>query len=658
MPIEVLDNIPIPEKLKWDSGLHAKIFDRLNEYRLASERHVQQLHENWNRVDEHMRMYVNLDDNVVRGNRKVDTTKKENPFERSVTMPLEYAMLMTRTTQISGILSAATPPIHLAGRGPEDYRGARMNEAVLTYDAEQSNWTLQNWQLAFDTERYGSSCWYITWEEDYEDQPQNGMIPPEFRDMLGPEAVGMVEPVTGDPRVVKQFNSVRTLDPYRLLPDPDVPFSENQKGDWFGHRERMSWLWLNDHRHAQKKGPYFNIEHIRDNRLPRDVTTGREVDANFGDNQLRSYHHMTVHHLQCRIIPFEWELSPSRESEIWWFAIANKTTIIRAHKSPYPHKRYTYAVGQGDPDMHAPFTMGMGMQLEGMQRLTNWLVNSHITNIRKAVNDEMIFDPELIEMGDLLSPGPAKMVRLTKQGSALLKQGVPISSMWTQFAIRDVTGTHMEAAQMLYAQAQRVSAANDTAMGMPLPEKRTLGEVQTFSATATQRIGTTAQLLDVMVVKEAAEQMVANNQRFRTMEQWIRVTGQLARQLKLGDEVKSLLMNQRDLEGNYDYVARTSTMAPDPARDAAVWGAMMQVLASSPQLLQPDIDGKQIDPHSVFNQWLKAQGINFFEEFYTDPQERLSAQAPPGGPGGQVGVNIQPMEQIERQVEAGNLQAT
>jgi hypothetical protein len=92
-------------------------------------------------------------------------------------------------------------------------------------------------------------------------------------------------------------------------------------------------------------------------------------------------------------------------------------------------------------------------------------------------------------------------------------------------------------------------------------------------------------------------------------------------------------------------------MAKDPARNAATWGHIWSMLSQAPQLMNPMPDGRALNPHAVFNEIVRALGVDYFDQFYfqTQPQPvpvvAGSTQAQmPMSPG-----------QIDAGLQAGNL---
>ena len=411
-------DIPISERLAVDGELHGKLIHELQMMIRASESHIEQRYADWDRVDEQMRLYLDSDAPKKYSDKTEDSDKRNMPYKDSIAMPLIYSTVMTRVAVINSQLTSRTPRLHYEGRGSEDMVGARVHEAMAQYDLEQSKIDMQIWQAVMDTERYGIAVWYDTWEEEYGYVPRTGLSPIELL-LMGEQ---------GDDREfkkIKEWNNVRTIDPRDFRPDPNVPISDPQASNYIGHKDYQNVLWYREREIEKKRGPFFNID--RASRIVAGQGNDRQTDGKWMDGQYlnqadQKYPNLPVVHLQWRIIPKDWGLSENPNPEIWWFSVvdqANATIIIRAHRSVYSHGKFTYSVAQPDRDAHAPFVPGMGQQLIGIQDTANWLVNSHIVQAKKIINDQIIFNDDLIDPVDMATPGPAKQVRLTKRGKRL-----------------------------------------------------------------------------------------------------------------------------------------------------------------------------------------------------------------------------------------------
>ncbi|MCK5481330.1 MAG: hypothetical protein KAJ06_09290 [Gammaproteobacteria bacterium] len=648
--IEVSEK-PVHEKLHHSQKMHGTLLSELNSMINASESHIEQRFDDWDRVDAHMRLYMDPEAMHREADKTLSPDNKAMPYKGTIAMPVTYSMLMTRAAHKFALLTAVDPRIHYEGVDSDDYHGSQIHEVLARYDLRQSRFDVKIWQAIMDTERYGLAIWYDTFEEQFGYQRPRGMSPLEM-------LLAGVDPEEGTWERIKEWNNIAAIDPRMLRPDPNVPISDVQSMNYIGHEDHTNLMWYLERKLSEDNGPFFNMKHFR--RISQGVAgernvDGRWMDGEYNNEHMPKYNNPKVVHLQWKIIPSEFGLSKNERPEIWWFSVYNGELIIRAHKSVYAHNQFTYCINQADSDLHAPFTPGAGQQMIGGQDLTNWLTGSMIANTKKIVNDQVIFNDDLIDPVDMATPGPAKHIRLTRRGKRLQEMGqMRIQDMYGQLNVTDITGQHLETSQAIYMQLQRMASVPDTMQGMPLPTKRTLGEVEKVNQSATLRLGVDAQMLDLSLVKPFAERLITNRQQFTSIQRYYRLAGRLIEQLG----AEQFEVGPDDLQGEYDYIAHTPTMAPDPARQSALWGQLLQMLAQAPQLMNPDANGMVLNPIAVFDHFVRSTGVNYLDQFKTPmtPQPGPGQLAPENQTGAsQPGVDVQTEDQIAKGVQSGNL---
>jgi len=614
--VEVTEQ-PLHQRLKHGTPLHGNVMARLDSMIDDGRSFVGQREKDWTYVDHSMRMYIDLDRKAKNADKSEDNDKKHMPFSRAVVIPVTYASLMTRMVELYAIMTARDPLVHYEGTDPEDHTAARFHEAIIRYDNMQSRAALVVWQLLFDQERYGICAAYDTWEEDW------GWI----HGQNGDESWGLR----------KEWVNWAAINPRRLILDPNFSTWNPQRADFIGHEDTYSWLYLKENeRRDDGSGIFFNVDEARaaggseddtddDSLETTGATAHTEYDTPVG----------TISFLKAKIIPSEWQLSDVDRPQKWWFAVWEKKVIVRAHRCIFQHDEFNYSIGQMDLDMHAAFVPGMGEQLRGIQDISDWMAAAHGTNVRKTIHNEAIYAPSLINPKEVLQPQPGKWTALTPKGEQLLQKGMlSIDQMYSQKKMVDITGGHMQEVQHYLTFAQRVSAASDPMQAMPLPTKRTLGEYEGVKTSGTKRIGTTAGLFDMLVMEPLARRAISLRQQFTSRAQRVRLTGRLAKQI----DAHALNVTPEHLVGEYDYIPHTPTMAPDPARQGAVWMQLLQILGGAPQLLRPNpLTGKKLNPHAILDEVVQSQGVKYLDSFYE----------------GVNNAEVKPQEQIDERVQAG-----
>jgi len=615
------DGAALEQQLRYGTALHSAVLARLNARRELAERHIGKRYDNWDEVDEHCRLYVDLARHAKRGDGSRDPSKKEMPFERAIVVPMSLSVLTVRLTQLMAIFGSRDPMIQLEGRGPEDVKPAKLMEALLGYDLQQMASFAVLYAFCQDAEKYGlgviHDCWEV--EEGWRMQPPPP-VPPMIAQMMTAMGLGgLLRPkqVWG---TLREYNLWEPVDPYAYWPDPRVPVSQVQHGEFVGHRIYRGGMYFKERAaSAGSGGVYFNLDVLpkvggkgpqRSGRARWDLGDFQLREAPEGDD--RGYYGLDS--MEIKLVPREWKLGPGERPEIWKFAWVDDAVIVRAHPSGYAHGQFSYAVGESVPDEHALLNPGMIENLDGIQRTINWLVNSHIENVRKHLNDAVIYPPSLVEEADLLQPGPARHIRLTAKGEELVTNGqISIGQILMQLPWADVTRQHLNTVNQLFDMAQRLAATSDPQMSQTTDDERTLGEVQQVIASSSQRIAITARMLDTQALMPLSYRAIANRQQFTELEQFVRITGELSREL---GGVDRLLLKPADIAGQFDYIAHAGTVPPDPARFAGVWAKLLEAGAQIPQLTQPGPDGRQLDLREVFNQGARAMGVKNMNELY------------------------------------------
>lgn len=677
--VEVHDNSedqPLEDKFRYGSTEHTTLLGYVIKLRNSGIKVFSGRKSDWDDVDNYTQMKLDLTAGARLGDKTRSTEIYETPHARSLVIPVTFAALYTRHAQKLLLLLSRDPEVE--GVSPDDVKRAQFMTAMLGYSVRKTGWTMLMNQISWDDERYGISILYDTYEKEH------GFVikPPLARP-------GELTMLAGDPRVeegaMRQFpeifrpsvewqetcryNKVTCIDPRRFFMDPSGSIQYLQSSRYVGHEFTRSYEYLLEH--AQENGGvYFNLDEVKDLTGSKlSSTTSRQRRSEFfGPGDLDGNH--IVSHIQMKVIPSDTELNLSNETkpEIWWVTWVDDAVIIRVHKNPYLHYKYTYAVGEAIPDAHTFDSPGWGEQALGIQTTVNYLINSHLANVRKTLNNSMIYSPDLVYEEDLLNPTAAGHVRLTREGTRLLRMGnINADQLVKQLGVIDVTRGHLDDAAMLSDWAQRSLGANDPMQGMPTPGKRTLGEINTIMASASQRVGTSARLIDAQVVQPVIERAIVNIQQLTEDEQWVRIMGSQARELEQqaandprimaspGGGIR-VLISPDDLYGAYDYVPMTFGSGMSAREQPETWMKIYELMTNSPGGQMPDEQGRIPDIQKVFGELIRSMGIKNIEDYY---RQAPPPPPPPGGPiptgvPGAPQVSVVPDEQFAQQTQQGN----
>jgi hypothetical protein len=257
----------------------------------------------------------------------------------------------------------------------------------------------------------------------------------------------------------------------------------------------------------------------------------------------------------------------------------------------------------------------------------------------------MFVDPTQIAIGDLIDRNPHGIVRTlpgVKPG-----EGVFISQ------IPDVTRGHWNDIEAMSGLKQRVSAASDAQQGMPTADGiRTATEIQRLTQLGSQRLGVLARTISATSVRPMVRMMVANVQDFFAPESSIRISdsdsaGNVADMVKDG----YLDFKLQDIQGDIEYLVVDGTLPLEPTRNAETWITMLRTLNETGMAMEYN-SGK------IVEEAIRSMGVSDLDQFKINKEQQ--AQGPT--PSQQMlmmekarGANVKSQEDIERQVEKGNL---
>ena len=640
MGIREIDR-PIEERLRYGTSFHAEVLSKLNARQMLAERNITNRWDDWKRVDEHCALYIDLKRAARAGNKASITTKFEMPWDRAIVVPMSYAILQTYLTQIMAIFTRRDPIMEVMGVGPEDIKPAKIMQAVLAYDQQQTNFLLQLFQMCQDAVKYGLGLFYDCWEETY-GWKFTRRPPDPMADFLG------IPEVSRDWTLLKQHNMVEAIDPRLAWIDPRVSIANGSKAEFAGHRVFCSYLDILE-RAQQNGGPYFNVDYVAKlgagGVARRDTTIARSLKhlmmTGSMDDKDKGFHAKDC--MNIRLIPRDWKLGDGERPEIWQFAWVDKSIIIRAHRSEYWHGELGYAGAESNVDTHVTFNPGSIENLDGLQRFMNWFYNSHCQNVMRHLNNSMLYSPTLIEELDIVSPNAAGHYRLSSLGEKLLQEGrITLDGAIHQLVKQDVTSSMLADVRFQYDMGMRMSGASDAMQAQLTSDKRTLGEVNQANMGGSARMAFYATLIDAMAMMPVGKRWISNRQQFTDQAQFIRIGGELMREA--GSE--RLLVRPEDLAGNFDYVSRSGPQSPDPSDSIQSWQVLTETLSKNPALLGlPDAMGKVLDPIELFKEYARGPlGIRNIDSFFRE--------LPPPAP---ADVTLMDDQQVEEEKRKGNV---
>lgn len=562
-------------------------------------------------------------DEVYKGIRKSDVSdRKANERGEPVKMviPLTYAQVQTFVAFCMSMYFQRERMFELIGMGPEDYRAAKVGEALLERDLQYNVIEAKLDQFLTDVGKYGLGVMKTGWYK--ETQMVRTVTENPVKSFLGFNyGGGTTESI--EPKTKYLGNRIFNVSPYRFFPDTRLPVARFQEGEFCASEDEYSMVTLKQMQHdgliqGVDKIKVMNKESI-DNRRSRIGSVTTESKDNTTTRAQASLGTVIVTEVQVTLVPNKFMIDgePMGEEDypvkynVWY---ANDNRVIKCEPLGYIHDKYTYDVGEFSPDMHNTVNMGLAELIDHLQSVATWFINSHIASVRKTIDNRLIVDPSGVEMKDLTERHP--IIRLSPNA---YRGGV--EKYIRQLDVTDVTARHTEDSQAIQALMQVVTGINDNALGQFHQGRRSATEARTVNSATASRLKKTAGLLFKTAIKPMGEKMLSNLRDGLDEETYVRVVGDTADPSLLQQFTK---VTRDNLVGDYDFTMFDGTMPSERGAQAETLQEFIQMLMQAPQLIQ--ILGYDIT--SLIKEVLELRGVKSPDRFKT-PQSVVASQMPP-----------------------------
>jgi hypothetical protein len=611
--------------LKPGSDLHQKLLGTLLQFARDSASVISRRHNAWNEIDKKLQAFI-------------ETSSEEHELKRidprkpiSIVFPYTYAIL---ETLVAYLVAAFTPePIfRYEGVGPEDVAGATLMEKVITLHCAKTKVALNLHTFFRDASAYGL-----------------GVVTPQWIVRRGKRSVRNApfsSRATTESRVLFEGNGLENIDPYCYLPDPNVPLHNVQKGEYAGWLDTDNLMnLLSD---EEVDGDLFNVQYLRrvsnkytsiygNANSPRQNRTGTYngiYPSTYSDpiDKLNMY---------VKLIPSIWGLGKGDYPEKWMFTVAADSVIIRAKQLNLNHDLFPIAVTVPDFDGYSPVSYSRMEILQGMQVAVDFLFNSHVTNVRKVINDLLVVDPYLINVADIANAEAGGIIRTRRPA-----WGRGVENSFKQLAMSDITRNNVTDVTFLIEFMRQIAGTDNPMMGNLRaggPDRLTAKEYQGTAAGAVNRLERVAKIVGIQAIQDIGYQFAMHTQQFMDEPTYVRTAGDWPEAVKASFAIEDnrVLVNPSDILVDYDLLIRDGSIPGGTYSDS--WIQLFEIISKNPLLAQR-FDVTRIFKHIATN--LGAKNVDDFEV-----RGDAAKQVPP-----QVEMSAQPDEQVEAAVANGQLQ--
>lgn len=608
---------PMGLDLQPDSQLHQKVLGKLlNRVRVAYEK-MDSRRRSWREIDKTLTAYVRIDELE----RKVKEKDKRAPV--SIVFPHSYSILETLTSFMDGLF-LREPIFQYDGNSPEDTIGAILMTKVVEAHCKRFKVGLALHTAFKDSIAYGVGACFPLWKQKwgYRTRSSYGMD-------------GQLEK-TSEPALLFEGNSLENVDPYQLLLDPNYGIQSIQDAEFVGFVRRTNYYNLLP---EDGKGAVFNVRYLKG----KDCTSrywGSQRDqkaqtTTVGDTSI--LRPVDVVYLYINIIPKDWGLGDYEEPEKWLFAIAADKYIIQAQPLDLDHNMFPVAVCAPTFDGYSSAPLSRLELLSGMQELLDWLLNSHVANVRKTINDMIIYDPYMLNTADLTDPKPGKLVRARRAA-----WGKDIRGSIQQLQINDVTRQHIADAQLTMGLMNQISGADDAMMGTLRqggPERLSAAEFSGTQSQALGRLQSLAMIVGQQLIQDVGYMFAMHTQQMMQEDVWVNTVGAWQDQLlaHYGPQIQNDRMRVTPQDLNIDFDIAVNPEGQGQATQ--FWIQMFDTIAKTPELYQ------LIDVGRVFRYVASQLGAKNVDNFLRAPIQPVGAPTADVMAQAQAG-NMVPIEEV------------
>ena len=580
------------------NGLRDKIWQRANE----SRHEISKRFPYWREIDKTLTTYIPLKDyeKKIKGN---DDTKPV-----SIVFPYTYSILESLLTYLT-MAFFQDPIFQYEGVEDDDVQGAMLLEMVIRLHCIKNKVPLAIHTVLRDSLAYGVGIGIPGWRKVYGRKPIRSTI--ETMSDIGTSTEFDVQMVDS---LLFEGNKLSNIDPYMWLPDPSVASSDIQSGEFIGWVDRDNYMNILSEESQPEQG-LFNVKYLKRKKDQRSTLSLDQSDREIrhgGSSELnRSMTNTTnpvdVIKMYINLIPKDWKLSTSENPEKWYFELASDDIIIACERADHNHGMYPVSVASPEFDGYSITPIGRLEVLHGLQHVLDFEFNSHIANVKKAINDMLIVDPYLVNINDLKDPRPGALIRLRRPA-----WGRGVDKVVQQLMVQDITRANIGDATYITSMMDRVSGADQSMQGALRqggPERLTGTEFKGTRGSAMSRLQHISMSIGMQFMQDIGTMFAVHTQQYMSEDTYIRIIGRHAETLKktFGMESRSSKVSMYDLAINYDLIVRDGSIPGGNFSDA--WIEMFKVLGTNPELMQ------QFDITRIFMYIAGQLGAKNVEDF-------------------------------------------
>lgn len=561
---------------------HAKVLKYVKDRLERSERAMSDFYPRWRVNERKLQAYVTLNDYeriLASAN-----NRGAPPKIVSLVMPYTHAVVQTVVTYLIHTFCGRQPIFQVGSYDGNRAEAARKLEKLLQYNADKTKLILQIYNMLTNAEVYQFGALKVSWMDEYRERTRMSQV--QAYDMFG-----MASGVTTVPERVNELvysgNVVEAIDPFLFFPDPHVPMTEvSRHGEFVFWRSYKSYVWCKT---QESQGRMKNVDAVPRS-MPDNFATsdsdrsarnnGTAIAGSRAETELSTSVRMVqIDEGTVDLIPKQLGLGDSDKPERWIFTLGNKEVVLRAERLEADHGFHPVAVVEPNALGQAFGSISTVDVVGPVQDHISWLVNSHMQNVRGAINNRIVVNPHFVEMSDLRKdpgdPGDdnAFIVRMKQSAFGVdPKQGI------FQLQVADVTQNNLKNIDMMVRMGHMFAGINDNLMGLQdAAGRKTATEVRISGEAGASRLAAKARLISAQGLSDLPQMMGINLQQRMNADFYRKVLGNQM-------DPSLLITGPESIAGDFNYPINDGTLPLDRALLLQVWQQILMGVAQDPEL--------------------------------------------------------------------------
>ena len=613
-------------------SLHGKILTRVMRHARESQAAMENRYGAWRDIDKVLSAYITP--------KEKRDAKGLGDATQPIIIPTSFATLQTLLTyMVAAFLQ--DPYFRYTGVGPEDTIGAMLMTQVVSVQAHKFKMGLNLHTLWRDAFSYGLGAMAISWHKHMGYRRKS--IVSEFPSFTGMFNEIRTRVTRSGLVVLYEGSELFNIDPYLFFPDPTVAAQDVQKGSYVGWLDRSNLTNLLEFE-EEPGSDYFNVKYVKHidgtsihSKNIRGASTlssqgiPRQQRAEFYQKDL--IRPVDIVHMYINLIPSDWGLGKEDYPRKWWFAVAGDNVVIGAKALGLDHNMYPIVVASPDYDGYSVAPVSRMEIGYGTQHIIDWMFDSHIKNVRKALNDMFIVDPFSVNIKDIQNPAPGKIIRTRRAN-----WGKGVQNLVEQLKVTDVTSNHMRDASILTDIHNKATGATDIIQGIMRQggERRSATEAKGAQQAALSKLEKDAKIMAMQYHGDTGYMLAAHTQQLMSKDTYVEIIGEMEQEL-MAERGRSIQDNKarvrpRDIMIDYDLMPADGTI---PGREPVdSWIEIFRIVHDSPIL------NTKFDIGRMFMHIARQLGARNVQDFLKK--------------GGGFKADVQPDEQVAEAVQNGN----